>query len=265
MTAPVLGGPPDVDGPITLDIAELGYVLGHARLGPLPTVLGPTPPGVGDGAGLAVRGLLTPTGAVQRRLLGVLTTVTSPSWSVEVRVVSHPGNGAESRYSLCGNHTGVSVWVTSSGGSMTFDAGHGDSARTLVSALGTLQGELLDTVHDATAVVAERLSTLVPQCTRHVEIVGLTHGSGPAVRVGPVVAVYDSPSGRILASTSSDADGHSWTTLSSGTLPRLTSAVRGVISAATAESSPPDHLVAPRRQPMGSSGVRLPFVSNGGV
>ena len=88
---------------------------------------------------------------------------------------------------------------------------------------------------------------------------------GVTTTVDPSIAVYNSDSGRVVATTVQGPTGRSSTSVRSATPVRTVGALRSLITSLERRSLLDDHLVRVSAQPIGSSGVRLPFVSNGGV
>ncbi|MGB3771042.1 MAG: ESX secretion-associated protein EspG [Rhodococcus sp. (in: high G+C Gram-positive bacteria)] len=257
--SPVLGGPECLGGPVTLDADELTFIVERERTGAVPTVLWWTPVGrtvderraVVEAAAirLSSRGLTTRRGTVHDEVVAMLRVAAAPAWSVDVRIVPHPSGDSDAtiRGFLGGDRSGRVVWmsaVTHPEWSATIDWVHDDAAAMLASVLGDLPGKRLDAVlgpsdlDDHTSSVAERLTELIPHCTRHVEIVGSQHSGGRCAQVSPILAVYDSDAGRVLARTSFDGSGRPRTKVTPGDRLRLVGALRSLIDAAQGFLSP---------------------------
>ncbi|KQU35814.1 MULTISPECIES: ESX secretion-associated protein EspG [unclassified Rhodococcus (in: high G+C Gram-positive bacteria)] len=273
--APVLGGDVPLEGSLTLDTDELTYLLGAIGRHSLPAVLGWHPAGatVADRATvlasaarrLADRLLVAADGRPHRALAAMLRAAAAPRWSVDVRIVGHSTGIENRRGCLCGNDIDDPVWMTASEGSVTITRVDTDVAALIAAWLGDAAGAPIDPLTEYTDVLTAGIEDVVPHCTRHTEIVGLRHDHGVTTTVDPSIAVYDSDSGRVVATTVQDPAGRSSTSVRSATPVRTVGALRSLITSLERRSILDDHLVRVSAQPIGSSGVRLPFVSNGGV
>ncbi|MBY6368772.1 hypothetical protein [Rhodococcoides corynebacterioides] len=247
---------------VEVGIAEL-YEIASGVPGQVPSVVhGPTTRGldVSTPAPSLSRGRRAQVTDLVRRLCGAVDLV-------EIRVVGHAPGVADLRGCLV-RQVDTDLWVTRRGDTIAIsETGSGRSM--LTAALGVCAGRAVDEVTDTPSVVADRVSRMTTDRVRHAEIVALRGES----RRWPVVAVVDTPAGRTLTVTRASVTGLR-TTLQSGTAPRIGAAVQAVLAAASGADAGRD---CPRAQgvapaviagplyPIGSSGVRLPFVSNGGV
>ncbi|MBM7416768.1 MULTISPECIES: ESX secretion-associated protein EspG [Nocardiaceae] len=273
--APVLGGDVPLEGSLTLDADDVTYLLESIGAHSLPAVLGWHPTGAtvteratvlaSAARRLADRLLVAADGRPHRDLAAMLRVAAAPRWSVDVRTVGHSTGIVDARGCLCGNEIGDPVWMVASEGSVTITRVDTDVAAFIAAWLGDAAGAPIDSLTEYTDVLRAGLEDVVPHCTRHTEIVGLRHDHGVATTVDPSIAVYDSVSGRVIATTVQDPTGRSSTSVRSATRVRTVGALRSLITSLERRSILDDHLVGVSAQPIGSSGVRLPFVSNGGV
>ncbi|MBY6539097.1 ESX secretion-associated protein EspG [Rhodococcus sp. BP-349] len=273
--APVLGGDDPLESSLTLDTGELTYLLDAIGGHSLPAVLGWHPAGAtmtdratvqaSAARRLADRLLVSADGRPHRGLSALLRSAAAPRWSVDIRTVGHSVGVEDARACLCGNDIDDPVWLVASAGSVTVTRLDTDAAVLIAAWLGDAAGAPIDPLSEYTDVLAAGFEDVVPHCTHHTEIVGLRHDHGVATTVDPSIAVYDSDSGRVLTTTVQDPSGRSSTSVRSATPVRTVGALRSLITSLERRSILDEHLVGVSAQPIGSSGVRLPFVSNGGV
>ena len=76
---------------------------------------------------------------------------------------------------------------------------------------------------------AGKLGSAMVTCTSFTEIVGIAHGVETKNLPAGVVSVFDTAHGRIVASSSTSADGTQWISISSGTPQRLRQAVNSLV------------------------------------
>ncbi|OQS14154.1 ESX secretion-associated protein EspG [Nocardia donostiensis] len=77
---------------------------------------------------------------------------------------------------------------------------------------------------------AQTIASAMVQCFSHAEIVGVVYGDGSRDVADNHIAVFNTRSGRFLATASLADDGTKWTSFSSGTTARLRTALQDLIN-----------------------------------
>lgn len=212
--------------------------------------------------GLGADGLL-PEGRVHPDVEAWLRILEQPERYVSGRGIARPAdpNSQITRVCAATNHVG-SVIARRSGASVLIRPLAEDHPARILDALGSGRGlnfqsalsrseisaptdllaEALDAAPsdvDATAArlahigiepdSARYLASAMSTCSAHAEIVSAWNRDGTRVSGEHPVAFFDTHRGRILATSSTAADGRRWTTMSSGTDGRVRSALADIV------------------------------------
>ncbi|WP_089249596.1 ESX secretion-associated protein EspG [Rhodococcoides kyotonense] len=181
-----------------------------------------------------------------------LRTLEQPAWYVEARIVPRPyGSHPITRVCRASNSAG-SVVAVRSAERLNIRTTIRDPARDLLDVLGSEPPFEIDSISAPTDRLAEALdasptdatgtaarltdlgidassatavAAALATCTRHTEITCVTVGSGTRSFGPHPVAVFDTPRGRLVATSTTAADGARWTSFSSGSDARLRSAL----------------------------------------
>lgn len=249
--------------PVTVSATEIEYARIRLGVDVLPVVLGGarlwSTTAERDEAlrsaatSLDGRGLL-PGGEIHPGLGTCLRVLTRPSWELALR--SHDG-GAVTRLCIAADQLHCTkATFDSANNTYTLHGIDVEPADAVARALGPSAAmaiaalnaptETLSAAFDAgphaemiTAALmnaggspaeAARLAGAVVTCTGFTEIVGTTRAFGAAHRHRAIVTVYDTAHGRLVASSSTSADGTAWSSISSGTAHRLRQAVNTLVA-----------------------------------
>ncbi|GGF90580.1 hypothetical protein GCM10007304_00600 [Rhodococcoides trifolii] len=237
-----------------LDDDEMALVMHDLGIDELPGVLDWRPPHRDDDERrpafarvlpeLRTRGVIDGSGHVEAVLAQHLRTLYRSTWDVEVRTVTRTRTGPIiERRCLSSGVDGLVVADRTSTGYRIRTAGVGmvvDRAAPLrfsgISAPTDTMAAALDRPQpatwvalgcdDATAVI---LGEVLSASDTHVEIVMVGHRGPIPERIGTPIALFETPRGRILATTSYAADGTAWTALAPGTDARIRSEIQTLI------------------------------------
>lgn len=212
-------------------------------------------------AGLVDDRLIT-DGRVHPDVEAWLRVLEQPRWFVSVRLVPRPftDDATVTRVCLAEGDSGT-VLALRNGGPIVVRAAVNDASAELLSALGGGQGlefgglsaptdllaEALDASPADAVATAARLSSIgierdrafevasaLSTCSAHAEITSVSISAGNRTAGVHPVAFFDTRRGRIVATSSTAADGRKWTTLSSGSDWRIRSALAELTSRASA-------------------------------
>jgi hypothetical protein len=245
-----------VDAPIDvhLDDHEMAYVMDSLGIDELPGVLDWRPQYCHDDERRALfelalpelrtRGVVGDTGFVDPSVAQSFRTLSRSTWDLEIRTVTRSQRVpvVDRRCLSAGAHGQVVADRTPTGYHLrTYDGSAVVNPAaplrfTGVSAPRETMAVALDRPRPSTwiamgcddsttSVLGEALSTL----TSHVEIVLVGHRGVVPERIGAPIALYDTPRGRILATTSHASDDTAWTALAPGTDTRVRSEIQTLI------------------------------------
>ncbi|MFE4503487.1 ESX secretion-associated protein EspG [Rhodococcus sp. NPDC056743] len=272
MSALDLGIATDADTFPSVDLtsAEIEYVREHLGLDVLPVVLGGTAlcgsvrerdvAMQSAATSLTERDLL-PGGEIHHDIAETLRALTRPAWELALR--SH-NQGTLTRVciaadeSLCveasSNETSQSLTlsrVLNPADAVVRVLGPSDTMPIAVINAPTdrlsaaLNAEpdpatVADALTQAGVPPAEagQLGCAIVACTSFTEIVGIPRGVGTENLPAGVVSVFDTAHGRLVASSSTSADGTQWSSISSGTPQRLRQAVNSLIELLSESPAP---------------------------
>lgn len=210
-------------------------------------------------AGLVQDNLIV-DGFIHPDLEAWLRILEQPRWYVSARRVHTPytEDSPILRICLAGNSTGT-VIATKAEGRLRLRIAAADAAVELFTELGSGRAlefrgvsaptdglaEALDAAPTDSGATASRLAHLgidgdvarevasaISMCSAQAEITSVTVESGNRSAGAHPVAFFDTPRGRIAATSSRAADGSHWTTLSPGTDTRITAALSELIGRA---------------------------------
>ena len=272
MSALDLGIATNTDAFPSVDLTpeEVEYARERLGLDVLPVVLGGT--ALWDSAAehdaamqsaatsLTARNLL-PGGEIHHGVATALRTLTRPVWELALR--SH-NQGTLTRVcvvadeSLCveASFNETSTSLTLSTGLNPADAvvrvlGPSDAMPiAVINAPTDLLSAALNAGPDADTVAAAltqagvppaeagQLGSAIVTCTSFTEIVGIPRGIGTENLPAGVVSVFNTAHGRIVASSSTSADGTQWSSISSGTPQRLRQAVNSLVELLSESPAP---------------------------
>jgi hypothetical protein len=181
-----------------------------------------------------------------------LRTLERPVWYIAARLVPRPyGTGSITRICRAASESG-SVFAVRRADHLTIRATVADPARDVLDAVGggrpyDFEGisaptdtlaEALDASPTDAGATADRLASLgidrsaaadiasaLATCTAHTEITCTTTHFGTSAIDPHPVAVFDTPRGRLVATTSTAADGRRWTSFAPGSDARIRSAL----------------------------------------
>ncbi len=215
--------------------------------------------------GLAAAGVYT-DGRVHPDVEAWLRVLEQPLWYVSARLIPRPYVDEVPITRVCLASNGIdSVIGVRNGPTMTVSTTTKDAASEILDALGsatafdfpglsaptdTLAKALDASPSDAHATArhltdldinpetALRLAGALSTCTAHAEITSVTVGSGSTYPGLHPVAFFDTPRGRIVATSSSASDGSRWSTLSSGSNAKMRSALTELIDRANNKGRP---------------------------
>lgn len=89
------------------------------------------------------------------------------------------------------------------------------------------------------SIEAAQLGSAIAGCTSFTEIVGIPHALGSANVLAGIVTVYNTAYGRLVASSSTSADGTAWSSISSGSPTRLRQSINALVELMTDSITPP--------------------------
>ncbi|MBY6411781.1 ESX secretion-associated protein EspG [Rhodococcus sp. BP-252] len=265
-TRPVGHGLPFVE----LDDDCMDYLVERLGIAELPVVLDVFPrfDAAADRQAALVRGRagLVEHGAVSDDhvhpdLEAWLRTLERPTWYIAARLVPRPyGTGSITRVCRAASESGSVIAVRRSG-LLTIRATVADPARDVLDAVGSepaldfvgvsaptdTLAEALDASPTDAGATADRLASLgidrsaaadiasaLATCTAHIEITCTTTNFGTSATDPLPIAVFDTPRGRLVATTSTAADGRRWTSFAPGSDARIRSALTDMAQRAEA-------------------------------
>ncbi|WP_336881107.1 ESX secretion-associated protein EspG [Rhodococcus globerulus] len=251
----------DVFPSVDLTSAEIEYARERLGLDVLPVVLGGTElwDSVAEydaairsaATSLAARDLLL-GGEIHHGIASTLRTLTRPAWELALRshnqgtltrvcvaadeslCVEASFNEATKIYTLHKVANPADAVVRVLGPSEPMPIAVINAPTDMLSA-ALNAGPDADTVADALTqagvppVEAGQLGSAIVTCTSFTEIVAVPRGVGIEKLPAGVVSVFNTAHGRIVASSSTSADGTQWSSISSGTPQRLRQAVNSLV------------------------------------
>lgn len=191
-----------------------------------------------------------------------LRILEQPQWFASARLIPRPFTAEASLARICvAENSSGTVVAVKKGDSLVLRASENDPATELLAALGDgdamefdgisaptdLLAEALDASPTDVTSTAARLSrigvekgrafdvaTAMSTCSAHAEITSVSVRDGKRTAGAHPVAFFDTRRGRIVATSSTAADGRRWTTLSPGSGWRVTSALAELTARARA-------------------------------
>lgn len=237
--SPVIGAP--TAPPIHLTVDDLTCLLPGPDFAQLPPVLALRPSvdtverlirlRAATASSRHARGL---TDAHDRPTPGVadlLATLTRPGGTLDVRAVEHAAlQHVSDRWCVRLTDRGYAVRARIDRDGLDLAPLGGDVAAIVVRDLGSVSPSRAE----STRCPVDDVESVLGPCRRHVEVVGTAHRDGVGTRPAPPFALYDTAEGRVIARTTSAADGSRWATLSPATTPRILASVRTLLQATSA-------------------------------